>query len=81
MNANRLALVIVVAAVLVGCTDKPVLLNESPEGMIVRYDPNRVTATEAAAAAQAACAKYGKHAVQGATGLTGEVFTTFSCEK
>jgi hypothetical protein len=55
------------------------LLNASEQGVIVRYNPDVMTATEAAVAAQASCAKYGRHAVPGEIALTGEVFATFSC--
>jgi hypothetical protein len=61
------------------CASKPVLLNASEEGVIVRYNPDVMTATEAGAVAQAACAKYGRNAVPGEIALTGEVFATYSC--
>jgi hypothetical protein len=68
-------------AALVGCSSPPVLLNASEEGVIVRYSPGSVTTAQALAAAQASCAKYGRHAEQQGTGLTGDVFVTFSCVK
>lgn len=64
-----------------GCASKPVLLNKSEQGVIVRYNPSAVTAAEATALAQTACAKYGRNAIQQGTGITGEIFATFSCVK
>ena len=81
MKRNRFLVLGMLAMTLGACTAKPVLLNASEQGVVVRYDPNRVTASDAAAAAQGLCAKYGRNAVQGDTALTGEVFVTFSCEK
>jgi hypothetical protein len=68
-----------VVCAVAACASRPVLLNASEEGVIVRYNPDAMTATEAAAAAQASCAKYGRNAVPGETAVTGEVFATFSC--
>jgi hypothetical protein len=67
-------------AALAGCSSPPVLLNASEEGVIVRYGAGS-TPAQALAAAQASCAKYGRHAVQQGIGVTGDVFTTFSCVK
>lgn len=66
---------------LAGCGGRPVVLDSSEEGVVVRYDPNAVTATEATAAAQSACAKYGRNAVPGGTAMTGDVFASFTCTK
>lgn len=68
-------------AALAGCSSQPVLLNASEEGVVVRYAPGSATTAQALAAAQASCAKYGRHAVQQGIGVTGDVFTTFSCVK
>jgi len=81
MIAPRILLLAILAALASGCTAKPVLLNESEQGVVVRYDPNAVSASDAAAAAEASCRKYGRSAVPQGTGLTGDVFATFSCVK
>jgi hypothetical protein len=82
MNDIRFVLLVgATMSLLGGCTSKPVLLNASEEGVMVRYDPTAVTPDEAAAAAQASCAKYGRNAVPQNTALTGEAFTSFSCVK
>jgi len=64
-----------------GCASKPVLLNASEQGVVVRYNPDATTADQAAQAAQASCAQYGRNAVPQGTALTGDVFATFSCVK
>jgi len=71
----------VVLATAGGCSAPPVLLNAGEEGVVVRYNPGSTTADQAAAAAQAWCGKYGRRAVAQGTGITGDVFATFSCVK
>ncbi len=68
-----------ILAALGGCASQPVLLNASPEGVVVRYNPGTVTPAQAAAAAQASCQKYGRNAVPQGSGMTGDVFATFTC--
>lgn len=80
MTAHRVVLLGVLAAI-GGCGSPPVLLNASEEGVVVRYGPGSATAAEAFAAAQASCQHYGRNAVAQGTGLTGDVFATFSCVK
>jgi hypothetical protein len=81
MSLYRMLPLVALLCVAGGCTSKPVVLNESEQGVAVRYNPSTVTAAEATAAAQAACAKYGRNAVQQGTGITGEILATFSCVK
>ena len=81
MKLNRYWLVSICLLGLAGCSSRPVVLNESPEGLVVRYNPNGTTAEEAAALAQKACGKYGRKAVFKASGFTGDTFATFSCVK
>jgi len=76
---KRAALVGAVLATLGSCASAPVLLNASEEGVVVRYNPDSVTAADAAVAAQASCQRYGRNAVAQETQRTGEVFTTFAC--
>jgi len=76
---KRAALVGAVLAALSSCASAPVLLNASEEGVVIRYNPDAVTAADAAAAAQASCQRYGRNAVAKETQRTGEVFTTFAC--
>ena len=78
-RSNRVAFVGAVLVALGACSSTPVLLNASEEGVVVRYNPDSVTSTDAAAAAQASCQRYGRNAVAQETTRTGEVFTTFTC--
>jgi hypothetical protein len=81
MNSYRVLLAGLVLVGLVACSSEPVVLNESQEGMVVRYNPNAVSSAEAAAAAQKVCATYGRKAVFKAIGFTGDVFATYACVK
>jgi len=81
MNSRRASLLGLVLVAAGACTSKPVLLNASEEGVVVRYNPSSVTATEANAAAQASCQRFGRNAVLQGTGLTGEIFATYYCVK
>ncbi len=82
MNDFRFGVPLGVALVLLtACASKPVLLNASEQGVVVRYNPDATSADQAAALAQASCAKYGRNAVPQGTALTGDVFATFSCVK
>src|SRR5579864_8118883 len=76
---KRAALVGGVLTALGSCSSAPALLNASEEGVVVRYNPDSVTAADAAAAAQASCQRYGRNAAAQETQRTGEVFTTFAC--
>ncbi len=64
-----------------GCASAPVVLNASEEGVVVRYSPGSATAADALAAAQASCQHYGRNAVAQGTGMTGDIFATFTCVK
>jgi hypothetical protein len=81
MNSHRLLLASLFLIGLVACSSKPVVLNESQEGMVVRYNPDSVSTAEAAATAQKVCAKYGRKAVFKTSGLTGDMFATYACVK
>jgi hypothetical protein len=81
MDFRRAAVFGLTHAALAGCSSQPVVLNESQEGLVVRYNPNGTTAEEAAAVAQKTCGKYGRKAVFKASGFTGDTFATFSCVK
>jgi hypothetical protein len=81
MILHRIMLFGGVLTAISSCGSTPVLLNPSEEGVIVRYSPGSVTAAQAFAAAQASCQRYGRNAVAQGTGLTGDVFATFSCVK
>lgn len=81
MKLVRIFPLVLTAALLGGCASKPVLLNASPEGVVVRYDPMFTTAAAAKTAAQAFCARYHRIAVVGASSGTAETFTSFACVK
>ncbi|HKT20701.1 MAG TPA: hypothetical protein VJR47_21790 [Stellaceae bacterium] len=81
MLFHRAALFGLILAALAGCASPPVVLNESPEGLVVRYNPNGTSAEEATALAQKTCDKYGRKAVFKASGFTGDTFATYSCVK
>lgn len=81
MVFHRAALFSLVLAALAGCSSPPVVLNESPEGLVVRYNPNGTSPEEAAALAQKTCGKYGRNAVFKVSAFTGDTFATFSCIK
>jgi uncharacterized protein with PIN domain len=81
MNSNRILLAGLFLIGLVACSSQPAVLNESQEGMVVRYNPNAVSTAEAAATAQKVCAKYGRKAVFKASAVTGDVFATYACVK
>ena len=81
MNTRLIPLVLLVAASLAGCSAAPVLLNASPEGVVVRYDPMVTSAADAAAAAQEACARYHRKGVQRGSAGTADTFTSFACVK
>ena len=81
MKLTRYSLASLFLLSLAGCSSRPVVLNESQEGLVVRYNPNGTTAEEAAAVAQKTCGKYGRKAVFKASGFTGDTFATFSCVK
>ena len=81
MFLHRAALFGLILAALAGCSSPPVVLNESPEGFVIRYNPGTVSAEEATALAQTTCNKYGRKAVFKASGFTGDTFATYSCVK
>ena len=69
-------------ALLGGCSTQPVLLNGSPEGVVVRYSQASATSADAVAAATQYCAQYSRNAVQGDSNTqTGDTFVSFTCEK
>lgn len=72
-----------VAIALGGCTaSEPVLLNASPEGVVVRYSQARATYDDAAQAAAKFCAQYKRKAVTGDSNtMTGDTFVSFRCEE
>jgi hypothetical protein len=81
MTIARVSLLGLVAIV-GGCTSAPVLLNASPEGVVVRYSQASTTSADAAAAAKKYCAQYGREAVQGeGNAATGDTFVSFTCQK
>jgi hypothetical protein len=59
----------------------PVILNASPEGLVVRYNPNNTTTASALTAAQGECAKFGRNAKFEGSGMSGDIFSTYSCVK
>ncbi len=81
MNFDRALLIAIVLLGLGGCSSPPVVLNESQEGLVVRYNPDSVTSAEATALAQKTCDKYGRKAVYRDKGFTGDVFVTYACVK
>jgi hypothetical protein len=81
MNLSRAALFCVVMMTLGACSSKPVLLNASEQGVVVRYNPSALTRTDALAAAQASCQRFGRNAILQDTAMTGEMFATYSCVK
>lgn len=81
MNLSRAALLSVVLMTLEACSSKPVLLNASEEGVVVRYNPSALNRADALAAAQASCQRFGRNAVLQDTAMTGEMFATYSCVK
>lgn len=68
---------------LAGCgSAQPVLLNGSPEGVVVRYSQSGATSEEAVAAARKFCAQYQRNAVAGDSNIaTGDTFVSFTCQK
>jgi hypothetical protein len=81
MNIARI-FVIGLVALLCGCASTPVLLNASPEGVVVRYSQGGTTSADAMTAATHYCAQYGRQAVQGdANSATGDTFVSFTCQK
>lgn len=82
MKALRI-LALGVAIVLGGCdTSEPVLLNASPEGVVVRYSQASATYNDAALAAAKFCAQYKRKAVTGdSNSMTGDTFVSFRCEE
>ncbi len=81
MNIARIFVVGLVALV-GGCASTPVLLNASPEGVVVRYSQGSTTSADAVAAAAKHCAQYGRQAVQGdGNSATGDTFVSFTCQK
>jgi hypothetical protein len=81
MSFNRALLIGITLAGLSGCSSPPVVLNESSEGLVVRYNPDATSTAEAAAIAQKACDKYGRKAVFQQRGFTSDVFATYTCVK
>jgi hypothetical protein len=81
MSFARALLIGVLLAGLGGCSSPPVVLNESQEGLVVRYNPDSVTSAEATALAQKTCDKYGRKAVLKNKGFTSDVFATYTCVK
>lgn len=71
------------AGLLGGCgSSAPVLLNPSPQGVVVRYDPALTTFADATAAAAKFCARYGREAVAGdGSAMTGDTFIPYHCQK
>lgn len=80
MNALRI-FALGVAIVLGGCgKSEPVLLNASPEGVVVRYSQAVATYDDAALAAAKFCAQYKRKAVAGdSNAMTGDTFVSFRC--
>lgn len=81
MKIARVSLIGLVAFV-GGCgSSTPVLLNASPEGVVVRYSQGS-TSADAVVAATQYCAQYGRTAVQGeGNAATGDTFVSFTCRK
>ena len=65
---------------LTSCGGKPVAINASEAGVVVRYGWTS-SAVEALAVAQENCAKYGRNAVLQNTDSAGSVFSSFYCVK
>jgi hypothetical protein len=74
-----LAIVLLLAA----CgSSTPVLLNGSPEGVVVRYNQATGSGADADAAAEKFCAQYGRKAVAGiGDASTGDTFVSYTCAK
>ena len=67
---------------LAGCSSPPILLNGSPQGVVVRYSQSSGSPSDATAAAEKFCAQYGRKAIQGeGSAQTGDTFVSYSCEK
>jgi len=81
MDRHRIWLLGVALLLLGGCESKPVLLNASEQGVVVRYNPSSTSAAEALAAAQASCQRFGRTALLQDTAVTGEMFATYTCVK
>ncbi|HEV8015580.1 MAG TPA: hypothetical protein VGP48_08595 [Stellaceae bacterium] len=81
MKACRIFAVAGLAALLAGCGSAlPVLLNGSPQGVVVRYNQSGATSADAAAAAQNFCTQYGRKAFQtAASAATGDTFVSYNC--
>jgi len=83
MNALRMSpIAIALAVAACGGGSPPVLLNGSPQGVVVRYSQSSGKAADASAAAEKFCAQYGRKAVQGeGSEMTGDTFLSFTCQK